>query len=156
MRNQVVIFTLDDPRCALPLSCVEKVIRAVEISPLPHAPAIILGIINVAGKMIPVVDVRQRFGFPAHELAIDDRFIIAKTARYEVALVVDAVEGFRELTDQEMVSVEQNLPFAEYLKGVAKMEGNIIMIYDLDQFLSLEEEQMLSKALSNSNAERGD
>lgn len=155
MRNQVVMFTLDEPCCALPISYVEKVIRAVEISQLPHAPAIILGVINMAGKIIPVVDVRKRFGFPERELSIDDRFIIAKTSRYVVALVVDAVDGFRELTAQQMVSVEQNLPFAEHLKGVATIEGNIIMIYDLDQFLSLDEELMLNKALFTSDKEKG-
>lgn len=156
MQNKIVIFTLGAPRCALPLSRVEKVIRAVEISPLPKAPEIVLGIINKAGTLIPVIDVRRRFRFASRELSIDDRFVIAKTANRLVALVVDAVDEITELTDDEMVPVEQDLPFAEHLKGVAKIKGNLIMIYDLDQFLSLDEEQALSSAISTVSSEKRD
>lgn len=154
LQNKVVIFTLGDFRCALPLSCVEKVVRAVEISPLPKAPEIILGVINKAGTLIPVIDIRRRFRFPQRELSIDDRYVIAKTAKRLVALVVDAVDEITELTDEELVPAEADLPFAEHLKGVAKIKGNLIMIYDLDQFLSLDEEQVLSSAISTISSEK--
>lgn len=156
MQNRIVIFTLGEPRCALPLSCVEKVVRAVEISPLPKAPDIVLGVINVTGKLVPVIDIRRRFCFPARELSVDDRFIIVRTAHRSVALVVDAVDEISELTDQEMMPVEQKPPFAEHLEGVAKVKGNLIMIYDLDQFLSLDEERTLSSAISDINSGEGE
>jgi purine-binding chemotaxis protein CheW len=156
VQNKIVIFTLGEPRCALPLSRVEKVIRAVEISPLPKAPDIVLGVINNAGVLIPVIDVRRRFRFPQRELSIDDRFVIAKTAKRLVALIVDAVDEITELTDEELVPAEADLPFAEHLKGVAKIKGNLIMIYDLDQFLSLDEEQSLSSAISTISSEKGE
>ncbi|PKL42624.1 MAG: chemotaxis protein CheW [Candidatus Riflebacteria bacterium HGW-Riflebacteria-1] len=154
VQNKIVIFTLGDFRCALPLPCVEKVVRAVEISPLPKAPEIILGVINKSGTLIPVIDIRRRFRFPQRELSIDDRYVIAKTAKRLVALVVDAVDEITELTDEELVPAEADLPFAEHLKGVAKIKGNLIMIYDLDQFLSLDEEQALSSAISTISSEK--
>ncbi len=149
-----MVFTLGEPRCALPLARVKKVIRAVEISPLPGAPEIILGVINVAGTLIPVIDVRRRFRFPERELSIDDRYVIAETASRLVALVVDGVDEISEVTDEELVLAEQCQPFAEHLKGVAKIKGNLIMIYDLDQFLSLDEEQALNNAISSASSEK--
>jgi purine-binding chemotaxis protein CheW len=146
--GKIVLFTLDEPRYALYLSSVERVVRAVEITPLPKAPEIVLGVINAQGRILPVLDIRKRFRLPAREISVDDRFIIARTARRPVALVVDSVAGVRELTDQQMVSVEQSLPFAEYLKGVAKLEDNLVLIHDLDQFLSLDEERVLDTALA--------
>jgi len=144
----VVLFRLDGQRCALALSAVERVVRAVEITPLPKAPEIVLGVINAQGQVIPVVDARRRFRLPAREPNPDDRFIIARTARRRVVLAADAVDGVRKLADHEMVRAEQALPFASYLQGVAKMEDGLALIYDLDRFLSLDEERRLDAALS--------
>ena len=148
----LVLFLLDEQYYALYLPAVERVVRAVEIIPLPKAPEIVLGIINAQGRIIPVIDVRRRFHLPTREIKPDDRFIIASTSRRLVALVVDSVAGVRELTDRQMVSVKQSLPFAEYLKGVAKLEDNLALIYDLDQFLSLDEENVLDAALAGGQA----
>jgi purine-binding chemotaxis protein CheW len=146
-RNQIVVFALDDTRCALSLSAVERPVRAVAITPLPNAPGIVLGVINAQGRIIPVVDVRKRFRFPEREMNVDDRFILARTTRRTVALVVDAVLGVRELAAGELVSAKRDLPFASYLQGVAKMEDGLVMIYDLDRFLSLDEEGALDAAM---------
>ena len=146
--RSLVVFALDEPRYALPLSAVERVVRSVEITPLPNAPAIVQGAINVQGKIIPVVNIRERLQLPAREINCDDHFIIAQTQRRNVALITDYVSGIRELADGETGSAGQSLPFIEYLHGVAKIEDNLILIYDLDSFLSLEEERMLDNAIS--------
>jgi purine-binding chemotaxis protein CheW len=146
-RNKIVMFSLDAPRYALLLSTVERVIRAVEITPLPNAPAIIQGVINVHGRIVPVVNVRERLQLPVREMNCSDHFIIARTQRRIVALIVDYVADIHELTDREMESAGQSLPFIEYLQGVAKMEDNLILIYDLERFLSLDEGRILDKAL---------
>ena len=147
-RDHIVVFALDEPRYALYLSAVERIVRAVEITPLPRAPEIVLGVINAQGRILPVLDIRKRFRLPAREMKLDDRFIIARTSRRQVALVVDSVVGVHELTEREMVSAKQALPFAQYLKGVAKVEDNLVLIHDLDQFLSLDEERVLDTALA--------
>jgi purine-binding chemotaxis protein CheW len=147
-QKQIVVFTLDEPRYALFLSAVERVIRAVEITRLPKVPEIVLGVINLQGQIIPVVDVRQCFHLPAREMSLDDRFIIARTSSRRVALVVNSVAGIRQLADREMVTAEQVLPCAAYIRGVAKLEDNLVLICDLDQFLSFDEEQMLNAALA--------
>jgi purine-binding chemotaxis protein CheW len=147
-RNRIVVFALDEPRYALPLSAVKRVVRSVEITPLPNAPAIIQGAINVQGTIIPVVNIRERLQLPAREIHCGDHFIIARTQRRNVALVADYVADIRELADRDMVSAKQALPFVEHLHGVAKTEDNLILIYDLDSFLSLEDERALDNALS--------
>jgi purine-binding chemotaxis protein CheW len=151
-RDHIVVFALDEPRYALFLSAVERIVRAVEITPLPSAPEIVLGVINVQGRVLPVLDIRKRFRLPAREMKPDDRFVIARTAKREVALVVDSVFGVHELAETEMVSAKQALPFAQYLKGVAKLENNLVLIHDLDQFLSLDEEKALDATLSKAKA----
>jgi len=148
----IVVFSLDEPRYALYLSSVERVVRAVEITPLPKAPEIVLGIIDVRGKVMPVLDIRKRFRLPARDMNLDDRFILARTARRRLALRVDSVAGVHELTEGEMVSAKRAPPFAQYLKGVAKVEENLVLIHDLDQFLSLDEERILDGALAGSAA----
>jgi purine-binding chemotaxis protein CheW len=147
-RNRIVIFSLDGPHYALFLSAIERVIRAVEITPLPNAPAIIQGVINVQGRIIPVVNLRERLRLSVREMNCGDHFIIARTQRRNVALVVDYVADIRWLTDREMESAGQSLPFIEYLHGVAKMEDSLILIYDLERFLSLDEERILDTALT--------
>jgi purine-binding chemotaxis protein CheW len=150
--ERIVMFTLDEPRYALYLSAVERIVRAVEITPLPKAPDIVLGVINVQGRVLPVLDIRKRFRLPAREMKPDDRFIIARTARRQVALVVDSVAGVHELTDTEIVRAKEALPFGQYLKGVAKLENNLVLIHDLDQFLSMDEEMALDATLSKVKA----
>ena len=146
--KDIVIFSLDEPRYALPLSSVVQVVRAVEITPLPKAPEIVMGVINMQGQVIPVINMRQRFCLPAHEIRLEDRFIIARTAARVVALVADSVDGVRRLEGRELVIAKEKLPFAEYIEGVVKLEQGLFIICDLDRFLSLDEEKLLDKALS--------
>ena len=150
--DKIVVFSLDEPYYALHLSAVQRVVRAVEILPLPKAPDIVQGVINVQGQIIPVIDVRTRFRLPPREMDLDDRFIIARTSTRSVALAVGSVSGIRELADGEMVDANQVLPEAEYIRGIAKTSDGLILIYDLDRFLSLDEEQALDTALSGGKA----
>ena len=146
--NQIVVFTIDDLLYALPLSTVIRVIHVVEITQLPKAPEIISGIINVKGQIIPVIDVRKRFGMASREISPDDQMILADTGKRQVAILVDTVTGIKDITPRQHVEIKETLPFAEYIKGVAKIEEELILIYDLEQFLNLNEEKELVQALS--------
>jgi purine-binding chemotaxis protein CheW len=128
------------------------VIRAVEITALPKAPKIVIGVINEHGRIIPVVDIRARFRLPAREPGIADCLIIVRTPRRLVALLVDCVIGIREFPDGRIVSAASALPFAEYLRGVVQLEDELVLINDLDRFLSLDEERNLDVALAGGEA----
>ena len=150
MMHQVhpfVVFTLDGQRYAVPLSAVERIVRMVEITPVPHTPEIVLGVINAQGRIIPVVDIRKRLRLPAREPHPSDHLLIARTTRRGVALVVDAVSEVVTLSSQEVVLGETILAQLAYVTGVVKRPDGLILIHDFDRFLSLDEEQALHDAI---------
>ena len=144
---EFVIFTLDELRYALHLTCVERVVRMVEITPLPKAPEIVLGVINMHGEVIPVVDIRKRFRLPIREVNLDDQMMIARTPRRLLALPVDLVKGLAEYSEEEIVVPEKIVAGTEYVEGVLKLPDGLILIHDLEKFLSLEEEKILNGAV---------
>lgn len=114
---------------------------------MPKAPGIVSGIINLEGEIIPVIDIRKLFHLPCREINLEDQFIIARTSKRLVALVVDSVISVSELSHYQVLDVREALPFADYLSGVTILENNIILINDLEKFLSLDEQQVLDEAL---------
>jgi purine-binding chemotaxis protein CheW len=147
LSSQYVVFTLDAQRYTLPLARVEKVVPAAYITPLPQAPAIILGVINVQGHIIPVVNLRKRFRLPERELELTDQFLVGKTQRRTVALVVDTVLSVTDFPEHEVMSGTQILPGLGSIAGVIKTTDDVLLIHDLDLCLSLDEEQALDEAL---------
>ncbi len=140
---QLVVFTLDEQRYAVPLSAVERVVRMVEITPIPQTPEIVLGLINVREWVIPVINVRRRFGLPEREPQLSDQLLIARTPKRALALVVDAVSEVITPSGQEVVTAEAILAHVDYVTGVVKRPDGLILIHDLDTFLALEEAQAL-------------
>jgi purine-binding chemotaxis protein CheW len=145
--GQLVVFSLDERYYALDLSVVERTVHMVEVTPLPQAPEIVDGVINVQGRVIPVLNIRKRFRLPERPAALSDQLLIARTERRTMALTVDAVCGVVERSEQEIIKPASVLPGIEYVKGVVKFADGMIFIHDLDDFLSLEEENALESAI---------
>jgi len=145
--RQLVVFNLADQRYALHLSAVERVVLIAELTALPNAPEIVLGIINVRGCIVPVVDTRKRFGLPAREINLSDHLIIAHTSRRVVALLADVVGGVVQHSRAAITAAEQILCNVEYVEGVVKLDDGLALIHDLDTFLSALEERTLEQAL---------
>ena len=148
---KIVVFSLDDRQYALHLATVERVLSAVEVTPLPKAPEIVLGVINVQGAIIPVVNVRRRFHIPEREMRLEDQMLIARTAQRVVALIVDSAQSVVELSGDNLIPPKDIVPGTSYLDGIVKLGDGIVLIHDLDQFLSLDEEQALDTALTKVN-----
>jgi purine-binding chemotaxis protein CheW len=144
-----MVFRLDAQGYALYLSVVEKVVRAVEITPLPKSPEIVVGVVNWHGRVVPVVNMRARFGLTAREIDLADRFIFARTRKRVVALIADSVDGVIFHSREDIISPEHIVSGIEYIDGVAKLEDGLLLIHDLDKFLSLEEENGLDRALKS-------
>ena len=153
--DKLLIFAVAGLRCALPLRDIERILRAVAISPVPQAPAIVMGLVNVQGRIIPVLNIRRIFRLPETGITLEDHLIIACTAACPVALLVDAVYSVTEFDEQDIVSPEELFPGIEYLQGVAKLENGIILIYNLDRFLSPEEEADTLRLLSQETPHPG-
>lgn len=135
--DEYVVLCFDALRIALSMSGVERVIHAVYVTPLPGAPAIVSGVVNVQGRVIPVVNMRRRFRLPARKMALTDRLVIAHTAQRAVALAADSVSGVLEHTGPDRVDAETILSSLEYVDGVVKLGDGLILIHDLNRFLSL-------------------
>ena len=146
---RLVPFFLDDRRYALHLDVVERIIPAVEITPLPKAPEIVLGLINIRGRIVPVLNIRRRFRLPDRETELTDHFIIADTSKRTVALPADSASGVIQIFEGEITEATDILPALEYVKGVVKLKDGLLLIHDLESFLSLEEETALNEALSD-------
>ena len=140
--NRLLVFTIEDRRYALHLEAVERVVRAVEVTPLPDIPEIVAGIINVQGRIIPAINMRKRFLLKERDLYPSDCFIIAATPRRTFALTADAVHGVVECPAIEFVPAGEILPIMGPVEGVMTLADGVVLISDIDRLLSLEGEAL--------------
>jgi purine-binding chemotaxis protein CheW len=160
--QQFLTFRLAERLCALPLAIVVRVIQAVEVTPLPAAPPVVLGILNLAGEVLPVFSLRRRFGLPDRPVKLSDQLIVAAVAGHQaaprrvallrVALLVDEVLDV--LTAQAALLTETALqslmPGLGLATGVVQEADELAVIYDLKAFLTAAEEVALEAALQRS------
>ena len=144
---ELVVFRLDDQRYALRLGAVERFVRAVEVTPLPGAPAIVLGAIDVGGSVLPVLSLRRRFGLPEREVDVTDQFLIARTSSRAVALVVDEALGVIAVPAEAVTGAGRIVPGLDHVRGVVALDDGLVLIHDLERCLSLDEERALAKTL---------
>ncbi len=142
--DTLVCFTLDDARYAVPAERVLAIVARVVLTPLPAALAPILGVFSYRGVPTAAVDLRARLGHPARPPARDDHFLIVRSARRDVALVVDRVNTTEPLADRPVCPPP--LP-ARHLVGVVALDDGVLLIEDLDAALSLDEERAIDASL---------
>ena len=147
--SSVVLLAVDELNLALNIASVERVVRAVEIEPLPEAPRGILGVINLQGTVVPVCDLRVRFGLPSRGVQTSDYLVIARMRSQTVALLVDSVAGVVPGTQMQLTESSEILPEMECITGVIKIEENLVFVHDLDRFLSIHDFEALQFALSH-------
>jgi purine-binding chemotaxis protein CheW len=144
---EVLIFELGGQRFGLPVADVQELLRAVTIVPLPKAPAVVEGVINLRGRIVPVLDVRQRFRLPPRALDPGDHLIVARTGERLVALRVDRALDLVALAPDAVEEAKGAVPGVEYVAWVAKLPNNLVLIHDLRTFLSRAESAALAGAL---------
>ena len=145
---RLALWLLGEQRFALPLDAVERVLPAIQVTPLPDAPELVRGIINVQGRVIPVVDMRRRFALPAREVLLSDQLVLARSARRWLSFFVDAVQGVIRHAADARVQSEAIVPGSGGIAGVVKLADGLILVHDLDRLLSLADEDVLDAALS--------
>jgi len=143
----LLVLRLDHRRYALPLSVVERVIRAVDVTPLPRAPLTVRGAINVHGHVLPVLSLRRRFGLPDREVMPTDVFVLARAAHRRVALIVDEPEGVLEPQEDPITASAQITHGLTQFFGVTTLDDDLVLIHDLAAFLSLDDSRRLDEAM---------
>lgn len=124
-----------------------RVVHAVAIAPLPRAPAIVEGVINLRGTFVPVLDIRARFRLPGKPLAVTDHFIVAEVGERTVAIRADAAVGLFAVDPDAVTDAALVAPNLEMIAGVAKLPDGLALIHDLRAFLSEAEAMALDDAI---------
>jgi purine-binding chemotaxis protein CheW len=151
--HTIIVFTLDGQRCGVALTAVERVARMVEITPLPGVPVFVRGVINVQGEIMPVVDLRLRFGLPARPVRLDDQLIITRFAGRGMALTADIVQGVCTCRQEEVTEAGDIMADLPFLSGIARLPDGLILIHDLEQLLSADQSQAILAAIAEDSHE---
>lgn len=131
---------IENQRYGVTISVIEKVIRAVELIPLPLSSDILLGLINLGEKIIPVVNIRKQFCLPNRDVDIDDRIIICRVTPYTVAFVADIVEGVVSFSRDQLDEGGQIFSEMKHcIEGVGNINGDPVIIYNVNKIFSAEE-----------------
>jgi purine-binding chemotaxis protein CheW len=151
LEQQAVVFVLSAQRYGIDLAAVDRVLNVVEITILPQAPHVVVGVINLHGRILPVVDLRRRFGLPERAAALRDQLLLARTRRRVVALLADQVLGVAVYdAATQRVAAAEILPGLSQVDGIVKLDDGLLLISDLERLLSLDEEARLDEALARS------
>jgi purine-binding chemotaxis protein CheW len=147
LQLSVVVFEVGGQRYALPAADVRELVRAVDIVPLPRAPRVVEGVINLRGKIVPVLDIRSRFGLPARPVALSDHLLIAQAGEFLVAVRADRAVDLVQLEAADVEEARGLVPGVEYVAYIARKSDQLVLIHDLRTFLSRAESRELQEAL---------
>ncbi|MEJ8765355.1 chemotaxis protein CheW [Oceanobacillus sp. HCA-5259] len=134
---KVIVFQLQDEEYALPVEYVSAIERIQPITRVPRAEEFVKGVINLRGVIIPIIDLRLRFGMVETELTEENRIIIVKKNGFEVGLIVDTASDVIDLALDEMEPNPEVVgsEAADYIDGVSKIEDRLLILLDLKKIL---------------------
>ncbi|MCW8328203.1 chemotaxis protein CheW [Photobacterium sp. SDRW27] len=138
---QWVTFQLEDETYGINVMQVREVLRYSEIAPVPGAPDYVLGIINLRGNVVTVIDTRSRFGLMPGEISDNTRIVIIEAEKQVIGILVDSVAEVVYLRSSEIdttpsVGTEES---AKFIQGVSNRDGELLILVDLNKLLSDEE-----------------
>ena len=141
--SQWVTFFLDNEKYGIKVMQVQEVLRMTEIAPVPGAPHYVLGIINLRGNVVTVIDSRKRFGLPDQEPDDSTRIVIIEAGDNVVGILVDSVAEVVDLRASEIetapnVGTDES---SKYIQGVSSQEQELLILVDVDKLLTDEEWQ---------------
>lgn len=142
---QLVTFNLGKEEFAVPILQIQEINRLVDITRVPKSPEFVEGVINLRGKVIPIIDLRKRFGLPQAELGKYARIVVVNMEGRMVGLIVDSVSEVLRLSE---AAIEPAPPVvagidSEYIRGLGKLDGRLLILLDLSKILTKEERKEL-------------
>ena len=132
----LVTFHLAKEEYGVEIGSVQEIIRATDITPVPGAPSHVTGVINLRGKIIPVVDLR-RFRLPASEASDQQRIVVVELGEKRLGMLVDSVSQVIRVPADVVEAIPEEATSGDdnYIKGVGKLDGRLIIILDLNRSL---------------------
>lgn len=143
--QQLVVFDLSSEAYGVDIGAVREIIRLQDITKVPRTPEFVEGVINLRGKVIPVVDLRKRFGLPAEEESKENRIVVVDIGAQDIGVVVDAVTEVLRIATESVEPPASVITTAdsEYLLGIAKLDSRLIILLDLERVLTETEHSSL-------------
>lgn len=142
---QLVSFNIANEEFGIDILKVEEIIRVITITRIPNTPEFIEGVVNLRGRVIPVVNLRTRLGFPKKEFDNQTRVIVVEIADITVGFIVDSVREVlripKSITEPPPeLTTDVN---SEYITAVGKLENRLLILLDLEKILNIKEKEEL-------------
>lgn len=144
---QWVTFRLDSETYGINVMQVQEVLRYTEIAPVPGAPIYVMGIINLRGNVVTVIDTRARFGLEISEITDNTRVVIIEAEKQVIGILVDSVAEVVYLKASEIDAAPNvgNDESAKFIQGVSNRDGELLILVDLNKLLSDDEWEELKQ-----------
>jgi len=141
MEYQLVVFELANEQYGLDIASVESIIKMQPITSMPQAPDFIEGVSNLRGYVLPVIDLRKRFGLPAVEATKDTRIVVVYMGSAKVGMIVDGVSQVLRISGEAVEPPPSMITTVNsaFIKGIAKIEDQLVILLDLEKVLSQDE-----------------
>lgn len=143
----VVCVRLDDRRLGFALQDVREVLPAAEATALPHAPEVVLGLVNLRGEPLPVLDLRARLGLPVRSLHPGDHVLVCSVGTRGVGVWVDHADDILHVDAADVVPLDDAAPHL-YVNGAVMLDDGLMLITDVDTFLDARESAQLESAVA--------
>lgn len=145
MEHQLVVFELGKEHYGVDISAVESIIKMQPITVVPHTPSFVEGVTNLRGSVLPVIDLRKRFGLALDDISKNSRIVVIALGKTKVGMIVDAVSEVLNVAED---AIEPPPPMVTsldttFIIGIAKIESKLVILLDLSKVLSLQENMAL-------------
>ncbi|MBP7691512.1 MAG: chemotaxis protein CheW [Anaerolineales bacterium] len=146
MENQLVVFDLANEQYGVDIAAVEGIIKMQAITAVPRAPEFVEGVTNLRGKVLPVIDLRRRFGLPRGDGGKAMRIVVVEMGGVTVGIVVDGVSEVLRVSTE---AIEPPSPIvttvdSAFIRGIAKISDRLVILLDIGKVLSFQEQTALS------------
>ena len=148
MERQIVVFVLAGEHFGVDIAAVESIITMQTITRIPHSPPFIKGITNLRGKILPIVDLRERFGLPAQETDKNSRIVVVSYNDAETCMIVDEVSEVFMISDETIAApptIATTIK-SDFITGIVKLQDSLVILLDLNLVLSIQEHPELQEA----------
>ncbi len=146
--RQLVVFDLDTEAYGVDIGAVREIIRLLQITRVPRAPEFIEGVVNLRGKVIPVLDLRTRFGMPRADRTEENRIVVVDVGGRDIGMVVDAVTEVSRVSASsiEPPSAVITTEDSGYITGIVKSDEKLIILLDIARVITEREAHQLADA----------
>lgn len=153
---QLVVTSLAREEYGIPIMQVQEIIKIPEITHIPNMPDFIEGVMNLRGKIVPIIDLRRRFNLERKSYTDDTRIVVSNVAAHSVGLIVDSVSEVIRLSSDVIDPIPPTISHigTEYLNGVGKLESRLVILLNLEKILNDIEKTSLKKIETEKTGEK--